>query len=69
MSVDVQLHAVIGATEGEERFVRDSVLLMREAVSGPGFGASVRQATYGYSGWCGLGETREMPAARSGSAS
>ena len=60
MSVDVQLHAVIGASEVEERFVKDSVLLLREAVSGPGFGASVRQATYGYTGWCGLGETREM---------
>ncbi|MDR7104072.1 hypothetical protein [Croceicoccus sp. BE223] len=60
MSVDVQLRAITGASEAEERFLKDSMLLLRTAVSGSGFGASVRNALYGYTGWSGLAETREM---------
>ncbi|RVQ65508.1 hypothetical protein EKN06_13320 [Croceicoccus ponticola] len=54
MSVDVQLHEIIGATEIEERFLKDSVILLRRAVGSPGFGGSVRQAAYGYTGWKGM---------------
>lgn len=60
MSVDVQLHAVSGGAEPEVRFLKDSMLLLRQAVSSPGFGASVRNTAYGYTGWRGLTETREM---------
>lgn len=63
MSVDVQLHEITGATDAEETFLRDSVVLLRKAVNSPGFGASVRQAEYGYTGWQSVfGKVREMPA-------
>lgn len=60
MSVDVQLHEISRANEGEEKFLRESVVLLRKAVSSPGFGGSVRQADYGFTGWQGLhGTLRE----------
>ncbi|WP_066558942.1 hypothetical protein [Croceicoccus bisphenolivorans] len=61
MSVDVQLHEITGTTDAEERFLKDSVILLRKAVSSPGFGGSVRQADYGYTGWQSLhGTPREL---------
>ncbi|MBB3991596.1 hypothetical protein [Croceicoccus naphthovorans] len=61
MTVDVCLHEVTGATEAEDRFIRDSVVLLRTAVSSAGFGASVRNADYGFSGWQSLhGGVRDM---------
>jgi len=61
MSVDVQLHEITGATDAEERFLKDSVILLRKAVGSPGFGGSVRQGDYGYTGWQSLhGEPREL---------
>lgn len=64
MTVDVQLHEITGATDAEERFIRDSVILLRKAVSSPGFGGSVRQAEYGFTGWQSLhGAVKEMDGA------
>jgi len=58
MSVNVLLHEVAGGDETEERFVRDASNLLRKAVAMPGFGASVRQADYEFTGWQGRHGTR-----------
>ena len=61
MSVEVQLHEVTGANAAEVQFIRESVGLLRRAVASPGFGASVRQADYAYTGWQSvLGKIREF---------
>lgn len=51
MSVDVLLHEITGADDAETRFLKDSILLLRKAVGSAGFGGSVRQAAYGFTGW------------------
>ena len=61
MSVSVQLHEITGANDAEEAFIRESVRLLREAVSMPGFGASVRKADYGDTQWKGAhGSVRRL---------
>ena len=61
MSVSVLLHETIGATRAEAEFIRESTRLLRDAVSRPGFGASVRQADYGDTAWQGVnGCIREL---------
>lgn len=51
MSVGVIIHEIAEANEAERAFLRSAGNLLREAVSMPGFGASVRQSEYGSTKW------------------